>query len=247
MVDVIICGINGAMGKNLLEIIEDSSVFNIVAGIDHVDGDFDFPVFTNPMDCNVKADVLIDFSHYLMIPKLIEFIESVKIPSVICTTGLSPEVEADLVKLSKSVPIFKSGNMSLGINVMIKLAKEATKALADFDIELIEKHHNKKIDSPSGTAKMIADAIKETALDEKEYVYGRYGLDAKRNPEDLTIHSVRGGTIVGEHEVLFAGIDELIEIKHSATSKKVFAKGALTAAKFLASKEAGFYDMNDMI
>lgn len=247
MTKVILCGVNGAMGKNLVELISEDPSLEIVAGIDHTPREGEFPQFASFTD-EVKGDVIIDFSHFSMIPNLLDYVEKTKTPAVICTTGLSEEVEARIDELSKEVPLFKSGNMSLGINLLISLAKKGAELLGEtFDIEVVEMHHNKKIDAPSGTAYMIAEEINESLDNTKEYNYGRYGNDTKRQPSEIGIHALRGGTVVGEHTVVFAGTDEMVRLEHRATSKKVFAQGAIKAAKYLLTKEAGFYNMNDML
>jgi 4-hydroxy-tetrahydrodipicolinate reductase len=247
MTKVILCGVNGAMGKNLVELISEDPSLEIVAGIDHTPREAEFPQFASFTD-EVKGDVIIDFSHFSMIPNLLDYVEKTKTPAVICTTGLSEEVEARIDELSKEVPLFKSGNMSLGINLLISLAKKGAELLGEtFDIEVVEMHHNKKIDAPSGTAYMIAEEINESLDNTKEYNYGRYGNDTKRQASEIGIHALRGGTVVGEHTVVFAGTDEMVRLEHRATSKKVFAQGAIKAAKYLLTKEAGFYNMNDML
>lgn len=189
-------------------------------------------------------DVIIDFSHYSIVDSLIDFAQKRNKPLVICTTNLSDETKRKIEEASKSIPIFQSGNMSLGINVMLTLVKQASAVLKDFDVEIIEKHHNQKIDAPSGTAKMIVSAVE--GVSEKEKVYGRQGDTGKRKNE-IGIHAIRGGSIVGEHSILFAGQDEVLEIKHQAASKKIFAKGAIEAAKFLLQQEAGFYNMEELV
>lgn len=247
MTKVILCGVNGAMGKNLVELISEDPSLEIVAGIDHTPKEGEFPQFPHFTD-EVKGDVIIDFSHFSMMPSLLDYVEKTKTPAVICTTGLSEEIEARIDELSKEVPLFKSGNMSLGINLLISLAKKGAELLGEtFDIEVVEMHHNKKIDAPSGTAYMIAEEINDSLDHTKEYNYGRYGNDTKRQPSEIGIHALRGGTVVGEHTVVFAGTDEMVRLEHRATSKKVFAQGAIKAAKYLLTKEAGFYNMNDML
>jgi len=238
MIDIILCGSTGAMGKILKEIIENSSTFNLSGEIDE----------NNPISYDLTGDVIIDFSHFSMIPDLLEFIESKKIPAVICTTGIDHTTENRIFEISKSVPIFRSQNMSIGINLLISIAKKAAEALSDsFDIEIVEAHHKKKIDSPSGTADMIAKELNSSLNNKMEFVHGRSGNDTKRGHNEIGIHSIRGGTIVGEHTVIFSGEDEIIRIEHTATSKKIFATGALKAAEHIANKENGLYTMNDII
>lgn len=248
MVDIILTGSGGAMGKTLVELINEAPDLQISAGVDRaVHDQYDFPQFTSFSE-DVKGDVIVDFSHYTFVPEILDFVEQSKIPAVICTTGLTEDILTRIDTLSKTAPLFRSGNMSLGINLLISLVKKATAVLQDsFDMEIIEKHHNKKVDAPSGTAKMIANAMKEVIENDTSFVYGRSGNEAKRQSDEIGIHAVRGGTIVGEHDVIFAGIDEIIEIKHSAASKKVFAQGALQAAKYMKGRTAGLYDMNDIL
>jgi len=247
MTKVIICGVNGAMGKNLIDLINEDPALEITAGIDHSPKESDFPQYSQFTDA-VKGDIIIDFSHFSMVPNLLDYVERTKTPAVICTTGLSKEVEERIEQLSKDVPLFKSGNMSLGINLLIALAKKGAELLGEnFDIEVVEMHHNRKIDAPSGTAYMIAEEINDSLDHSKEYNYGRYGNDSKRQSSEIGIHALRGGTVVGEHTVIFAGTDEMVRIEHRATSKKVFAQGAIRAAKFIVDKQNGLYNMNDML
>ena len=250
MTRAIMHGCNGHMGRVITGIVEKDSDIKIVAGIDPFDdGHNTYPVFSSITDCDVEADVIIDFASAKAIDALLDYIDERKVPAVICTTGLSEDQLARIKDVSSRVAILKSANMSLGINTLFKLLKEATKvfAPAGFDIELVEKHHNKKLDAPSGTALALADSIKEELDDDYFYRYDRSQLSQKRNPKEIGISSVRGGTIVGEHEIIFAGEDEVIEFKHTAYSKAVFAKGAVTAAKFLKGKSASLYDMGDVI
>ncbi len=250
MVRIIMHGCNGKMGQIISAICKEDDQVEIVAGIDVVDNkDNGYPVFSDISACDVDADVIIDFSVSTVIDKLLDYSEAKKIPVVLCTTGLSPEQLNKMSKVSEKVAVLKSANMSLGINTLMKLLKDAANvfAPAGFDIEIVEKHHNQKVDAPSGTALALADSINEARNNEYEYVYDRSQVRQKRGAKELGISAVRGGTIVGEHEVIFAGIDEVIEIKHTAYSKSVFAKGAVEAAKFLAGKPAGMYDMADVI
>jgi len=250
MVRIIMHGCNGKMGQVITSICKEDNQVEIVAGIDVIDNrDNGYPVYTDIMSCDVEADVVIDFAAAVAVDKLLEFVEKKNIPLVLCTTGLSPEQLNKVVKTSENIAILKSANMSLGINTIIKLLKDAVNvfAPAGYDIEIVEKHHNQKVDAPSGTALALADAINEARNNEYEYVYDRSQVRQKRGAKELGISAVRGGTIVGEHEVIFAGIDEVIEIKHTAYSKSVFAKGAVEAAKFLSGKPAGMYDMADVI
>jgi 4-hydroxy-tetrahydrodipicolinate reductase len=250
MVKIIMHGCNGKMGQVITGIVAADPEVEIVAGIDVVDNrDNGYPVFTNINDCDVEADVIVDFAAALAVDNLLEYSVAKQIPVVLCTTGLSDEQLAKVKEDSAKVAILKSANMSLGINTLMKLLKDATNvfAPAGYDIEIVEKHHNQKLDAPSGTAIALADSINEARNGEYEYVYDRSQVRKKRDKKELGISAVRGGTIVGEHEVIFAGIDEVIEFKHTAYSKSVFAKGAVEAAKFLAGKPAGMYDMADVI
>lgn len=237
------------MGHAVARAVFDADNAAITAGFDiSVPGDVDFPVYTSLSDVKEKFDAIIDFSHPSMTNEILSFAKSTGTPAVICTTGLSGEQMANIEQTSKDVAIFFSANMSLGVNLLIDLVKRASKILEDnFDIEIIEKHHNQKLDAPSGTALAIADAIADTVSYEAEYTYDRHSVRKKRDKSEIGIHAVRGGTIVGEHSVIFAGCDEVIEIKHSAASKEVFAVGAVKAAEFLKDKPAGLYAMKDLI
>ena len=247
MLKVIINGYSGAMGKVLTKcVIEDSELQLVCASSKDMLKDVPFKTYTKMIDIEESADVIIDFSHHSAINDVLAYATKSKTPLVIATTGFNDDELEKIKKASSIIPVFHSSNMSLGVNVLVKLVKEAAKALGGFDIEIIEKHHNKKLDSPSGTAVMIANGIKEV-LPETECIYGRYGRSEKRKPTEVGIHAIRGGTIVGEHTTIFAGHDEVIEIKHTAQSKDIFAKGAIAAAKFLANKEAGYYNMNNML
>jgi 4-hydroxy-tetrahydrodipicolinate reductase len=250
MVNIIMHGCNGKMGQVITDIVAKDDNAKIVAGIDVAAGrDNGYPVFTNIDDCDMDADVIIDFAAAVAVDKLLEYGERRQIPIVLCTTGLSQEQLEKTAATSKKVAILKSANMSLGINTLIKLLKDAANvfAPAGYDVEIVEKHHNQKVDAPSGTALALADSINESQGGKYEYVYDRSQVRQKRDAKEIGISAVRGGTIVGEHEVIFAGIDEVIEFKHTAYSKSVFAKGAVEAAKFLKGKPAGMYDMADVI
>lgn len=250
MVKIIMHGCNGKMGQVITGICKEDDQVEIVAGIDVIDNrDNGYPVFTDIMACDVEADVIIDFAAAAAVDKLLDYSSQKNIPVVLCTTGLSPEQLSKVAETSKKVAVLKSANMSLGINTIMKLLKDAANvfAPAGYDIEIVEKHHNQKVDAPSGTALALADSINEARNNEYEYVYDRSQVRQKRGAKELGISAVRGGTIVGEHEVIFAGIDEVIEIKHTAYSKSVFAKGAVEAAKYLFGKPAGMYDMADVI
>ncbi len=250
MVRIIMHGCNGKMGQVITGLVADDPNAQIVAGIDIADNrDNGYPVFTDIKKCDVAADVIVDFAAAAAVDALLDYSVKKQIPVVLCTTGLSDEQLARVKESSKKVAILKSANMSLGINTLMKLLKDAANvfAPAGYDIEIVEKHHNQKVDAPSGTAIALADSINEARGGEYEYVYDRSQVRKKRDKKELGISAVRGGTIVGEHEVIFAGIDEVIEFKHTAYSKSVFAKGAVEAAKFLAGKPAGMYDMADVI
>ncbi len=250
MVRVIMSGCSGHMGHVVTDIVKEQENMEIVAGFDVVDsGDHDYPVFASPADCRIPADVVIDFSSPNALSNLLSYCIDAKVPAVICSTGYSDEQLKEIERASKEVAILKSANMSLGINLLEALLKEASKILTDagFDAEIVEKHHNRKVDAPSGTALALADAIKEGSGKEYDYTFDRSQVKKSREKNEIGISSVRGGTIVGEHEVIFAGLDEVIEFKHTVYSRSVFAKGAVQAAAFLAGKPAGYYDMSDVI
>lgn len=250
MTRVIMHGCNGKMGQTISNLIAADSDVELVAGIDAKDdGHNPYPVFTDIEKCDVEADCLIDFSAAVAVDKLLDYCVARKLPCVLCTTGLSGEQLARVQAASKEVAILKSANMSLGINLLLKMLKEAAGVLAPagFDIEIVEKHHNLKLDAPSGTALALADSINEELGEEYEYVYDRSSRREKRPKKEIGISAVRGGTIVGDHDVIFAGADEVITFSHTAYSKAVFGKGAVQAAKFLAGKPAGMYDMSDVI
>lgn len=250
MIKAIINGCNGAMGQVLTKIIDEMEDIDIVAGIDkNIDAHKNnYPVYDHICSYEGKADVVIDFSNPGCFEEVLEYGVNKTTPLVIATTGLTPENLMSLEEASKSIPIFHSYNTSLGVNVLVSLVKKAAAILSEsFDIEIIEKHHNKKVDAPSGTAYMIANAINEELNNSMKFVYGREGKDAKRAKNDIGIHAVRGGTITGEHTVIFAGMDEIVEVKHTALSKNIFAQGAIKAAKYIINKDNGLYNMNDII
>ena len=250
MVNVIMHGCNGKMGRVITNLVSQDNDIEIVAGVDAYTGiDNEYPVFTSIKECTVKADVIIDFAVTSAIDNLLDYSVSTKTPVVICTTGLSAEQLEKVNEASKKVAVLRSANMSLGINTLMKLLKTATEVLANrgFDIEIVEKHHNQKVGAPSGTALALADCMNQVLDNQYDYTYDRSTVRQKRAKNEIGISAVRGGTIVGEHEVIFAGIDEVIEIKHTAYSKAIFAKGAIDAAKFLKGKEAGLYNMADVI
>ena len=249
MVEVILHGCNGRMGQMLSELISKDEEMTVVAGIEPSgEAKNDYPVYKNFDELKETADVIIDFSTASAIDSLLDYCEKTHTPLVLCSTGLS-EAQLDRVeRLAKVSAVLVSANMSLGINVLLKLLKNVTKTLYGngFDIEIVEKHHNQKLDAPSGTALALADVMKEE-LDDISYNLDRSKVRKKRERNEIGISAVRGGTIVGEHEVIFAGTDEVIEIKHTAYSRAIFAKGAMSAAKFLKGKSAGKYNMSDVI
>ena len=250
MVRAIMHGCNGHMGQVITGLIKADEGIELVAGIDKYTGIAnDYPVFESLEKCDVEADVIIDFSNAAAADALLTYCEEKKMPVVLCTTGLSEEQLAKIPEAAKKTAVLKSANMSLGINLLMKLLKAATKVLAPagYDMEIVEKHHNQKLDAPSGTAIALADSMNEAMDEAYHYVYDRSQERKKRDTKEIGISAVRGGTIVGEHEVLFAGTDEVIEFKHTAYSKTIFGKGAVEAAKFLAGKPAGLYDMSDVI
>lgn len=250
MYRLIMHGCNGKMGQVIAGLAAADENAQIVAGVDAWDdGKNSFPVYGNIEDCDVEADAIIDFSAAPAVDKLLDYCVERKLPCVLCTTGLSEAQMTRVRAASSKVAILKSANMSLGINLLLKLLKEAAGVLAPagFDIEVVEKHHNQKVDAPSGTALALADAINEEFDNSYTYICDRSQKREKRDGKEIGISAVRGGTIVGEHDVIFAGADEVITFSHSAYSKSVFAKGALEAAKFLAGKPAGLYDMSSVI
>ncbi|MDE6232140.1 MAG: 4-hydroxy-tetrahydrodipicolinate reductase [Lachnospiraceae bacterium] len=250
MIRIIMSGCNGKMGQTISGIAAEDEEADIVAGFDIVDNkENEYPVFTDIEKCNIDADVVIDFSSSKGTDRLLEYCLDKNIPIVLCTTGLSKEQIQKVEDASKQIPVLKSANMSLGINTIMKLLREAAKILAPagYDIEIVERHHNQKVDAPSGTALALADVINKELENEYEYKFDRSQDRIKRPKKEIGISAVRGGTIVGDHEVIFAGIDEVIEINHHAYSKAVFGKGAVQAAKYLAGKPAGMYDMSDVI
>lgn len=249
--NILINGIGGKMGKMLIDGLANDIEATLVGGVDKFAdaSKFDVPVFKSAKDINVKVDALIDFSRPDALDDILAYIIPNKIPAVICTTGFTKEQLAQIEDASKVVPIFRSSNMSIGINLLIDLVRKASLLLKeDCDIEIIEQHHNQKVDSPSGTAISIANAINEEFDNNKEFVYGRHETNKKREKKEIGIHAIRGGTIVGKHDVLFIGQDEVVTISHEAQSRAVFAKGAIRAAKYLCTvKTPGMYDMQDLV
>lgn len=250
MTRVIMHGCNGKMGQTISGLIAADEEIEIVAGVDAYDeGRNSYPVFRTIEECDIAADAVIDFSAAPAVDGLIAYCVEKQVPCVLCTTGLTKEQLDKVQEASEKVAILKSANMSLGINMLLKLLKEATGILAPagFDIEIVEKHHNLKVDAPSGTAIALADSINEELDNSYRYVYDRSGVREKRTRQEIGISAVRGGTIVGDHDVIFAGADEVVTFSHRAYSKAVFGKGAIQAAKFLAGKPAGMYDMSNVI
>ncbi|MDY2617785.1 MAG: 4-hydroxy-tetrahydrodipicolinate reductase [Oscillospiraceae bacterium] len=246
---IIISGCNGRMGRVVESICEADPDVSVVAGFDVSLESRAFPVFVSPANFTGEADAVIDFSSPAALDGLLAFALERKVPLVLATTGYSDEQLAQIDETSKRIPIFRSANMSLGINVLLELVKKAAAVLGDsYDIEIVEKHHNRKVDAPSGTALMIADAAASALNFKPEYVYERHSVRQSRDKKEIGISAVRGGTIVGIHEIMFAGRDEIIEIKHTAMSREIFANGAVKAAKFLAGmSKPGMYDMSMLV
>ena len=251
MINVLVHGFMGKMGRVICRMVEQDDSLNLLCGVDAVVGNNseNFPVFSSLDKVNVKADVIIDFSTAQAVPALLEYAQKTKTPVVICTTGLSNDMINRAKAASTTVPVFLSFNMSLGINLLAMLLKKCSPVLADagFDIEIVERHHNQKIDAPSGTAILLADAVNESLNNSYSYTYDRSKSREKRGSKEIGMSSIRGGTIVGRHDVIFAGLDEVIELTHIAQSKEVFGNGAVNAAKFLAEKEQGMFDMQDLL
>ncbi|MBQ3151704.1 MAG: 4-hydroxy-tetrahydrodipicolinate reductase [Clostridia bacterium] len=249
MTDIILCGALGKMGRVVSEIVNERDDCRIVAGVDLLKSDVGFPIFSAPALIDVDADVIIDFSHPSALSGVLEFAVAKNMPVVLATTGYEESQISLIKKASERIPVFFTANMSLGVNLLCELAKTATKILSSsFDIEIVEMHHNKKIDAPSGTALMLADEISSAMENDPEYVYARHDKREKRTKNEIGIHAVRGGTIVGEHEIIFAGTDEVIKLSHSAGSKRIFASGAVNAAIWINAKtECGLYSMKDVV
>lgn len=248
MVKIAISGVCGKMGRTLVSAIADRENCEVCCGLDIHAGDFPFPVYDAPEKMQEKPDVIIDYSHPNSLNGLLNYAKSTGTPIVLATTGYSEEQFAEIRQAAESAALFSSFNMSIGIQLLIALSKKAAQVLGNqFDVEIIEKHHNQKIDAPSGTAIMLANALCEEYEPKKHLVYDRHSVRKKREISEIGMHSIRGGTIVGEHEVLFAGPDECISLKHTASSKRVFAEGSVNAALFLLGKEPKLYDMTDML
>lgn len=249
MTDIIICGANGKMGKTINECISSRDDCRVVGGIDVYTAQYaDFPIVSSADKLEVKPDVIIDYSNPASLDSLLSYSLSTGVPLVLATTGYSDEQIAKIKAAAENTAIFFTFNMSLGINLLVQLGKKAASVLGDkFDIEIVEKHHNQKIDAPSGTAIMLANAINETLDNNYHYVYDRHSQRKKREKTEIGMHSIRGGTIVGEHDIIFAGHDEVITLSHSASSKSVFAEGSINAAIYLKGKSAGLYDMSSLV
>lgn len=250
MLKIALSGCNGRMGRVITDIVAQKEDMKIVAGFDlNTVKLADYPVYSDPLEFTGGCDVIVDFSNVSLTGSLLDYCRRTRTPVVICTTGHSEEQLAQIAEAAKEIPVFRSGNMSIGINLMMEVLKKCASVLgADFDVEIIEKHHNQKLDAPSGTALMLADAVNEALPYDAEYVYDRHERREKRPAHEIGIHTIRGGTIVGEHSVIFSGRDEIIEIKHNANSREVFAVGAVNAAAFLAKQtEPGLYNMSDVI
>ena len=250
MIRMIMHGCNGKMGRVITDLCREDCEIEIVAGVDPYMGiENEYPVFANIAECKIEADVVVDFAAAAAVDGLLDYCAQRKLPVVLCTTGLSSKQLAKVEEISSQTAVLKSANMSLGINMLLDLLQKAARILAPagFDMEIVEKHHNQKVDAPSGTALALADSLNEALENAYAYKYDRTMDRTKREKYEIGIQAVRGGNIVGEHEVIFAGIDEVIEFKHTAYSKAVFAKGAVEAAKFLAGRAAGRYEMSDVI
>ena len=248
MIKILLSGCCGKMGNAVANFAEKCDDVSIIGGVDAVVGKCDFPVFKSFSQVNLSPDVIIDFSNVSVLDGLLKFARQNKIPVVIATTGYNSTQIERIKSVAKEIPVFFTANMSLGINLICSLAKQTASVLgSDFDIEIIEKHHNSKLDAPSGTAVMLANAINTVFENTYNYEYDRHSKRRARPKNEIGIHSVRGGTIVGEHDVIFAGNEEVITLSHSAQSKGVFASGAIAAARFVANAPAGLYDMNSLI
>ncbi len=249
MVRLILSGCNGRMGHVITACAAERCDCTIVAGFDiNTESHAGYPVYANPANCSMEADVIIDFSHPSALAGVLAYALDKRLPLVVATTGLSEDQILSLKEASAKIPVFFSANMSMGVSLIMDLAKKAASILGnDFDVEILEKHHNQKVDAPSGTALMLADAVSEGLDYTPQYIYDRHDMHQKRAKAEIGFSSIRGGTIVGEHEVIFAGHDEIVTITHTAMSKEIFAVGALNAALFLAGQPAGFYNMKDFI
>ena len=247
MLKILLSGAGGAMGKNVYAAAQNMENCEVVAGVDSKPTSADFPVYKDFSSVKETADVVIDFSNVSNLENLLAYCLKNKCPAVIATTGFSEKQLDDIKTAAREIPIFKTANFSLGVNVLCALAKRATKMLYGFDVEIIEKHHHNKVDAPSGTALMLAEAVNEAADNTLHYEFDRHSKRAKREKTEIGIHSIRGGSIVGEHDVLFAGEGEVITLSHNAESRSVFAVGALKAAEFIVNCKPGLYNMDDLL
>ena len=249
MVSIVITGANGKMGSVISRLISERDDCKVIAGIDlNTDRKEDYPIVKSPFDLPKKPDVIIDFSHPSALDDLLSYCTMNGVPIVVATTGYTDEQVAKIKKTAEQIPVFFTFNMSLGINLLVELGKRAAAVLGgQFDIEIVEKHHNLKKDAPSGTAIMIAEALNNELDNKYHYVYDRHSVRKPREATEIGMHSIRGGTIVGEHDIIFAGHDEVITLSHSAASKEVFANGSINAAIFLSKKDKGLYDMSDLL
>lgn len=250
MIKMIMHGCNGAMGQVISRLAAEEEDLEIVAGVDlNTESKSGYPVYASLEECKEAADVVVDFASMKAVDHLLEYCAKMKLPVVLCTTGLTKEQIEKVEETAKQVAVLRSANMSLGINLLLKLVKQAAEVLAasGFDMEIVEKHHNQKKDAPSGTALALADSLNEAMEHAYTYTYDRSTRHEKRDKKEIGISAVRGGSIVGEHDVIFAGTDEVVTFSHTAYSKAIFAKGAISAAKFLAKKEPGLYTMQDVI
>jgi 4-hydroxy-tetrahydrodipicolinate reductase len=246
MVNVLVSGVLGRMGQKVVEATLKNENVKVVCGVDILEKELSFPVYTSFDQVKEKVDVVIDFSNKANLDNVLTFLGKTGASAVLCTTGFDACDLEKIDKISQTNAIFRSANMSLGVNILIELVKKASLSLKGFDIEIIEKHHNQKVDAPSGTALMLADAVKDV-LPEKFYTYGREGMCGKRNPDEIGIHAIRGGNIVGEHDVIFAGANETVTLSHQASDRSVFAEGAVLAAEYISTKKSGMYNMSDLI
>lgn len=250
MVNIIMHGCNGAMGQVISSMVQEMEGIRIAAGIDlHTEKKYDYPVYASLKECTENADAVVDFASPRAVDGLLEYCLEKKLPLVLCTTGLTQEQLKKAEEASRHIPVLRSANMSLGVNLLLKLIQDAANVLGNrgFDMEIVEKHHNQKKDAPSGTALAMAEAVNEAMGGRYHFVTDRSSVHEKRDSGEIGISSVRGGSIVGEHDMIYAGKDEVLTISHTAYSKAIFAKGALEAAKFLAGKQPGFYSMTDVI
>lgn len=248
MTRILLSGCGGKMCRVIAGMLEQRDDCEVVAGFDVTAPQLPFPVFANPADCKIQADVVIDFSHPGALEGVLSYCMRSNAALILCTTGYTKPQDERIARATKEIPLFRSANMSLGINLLMRLAKEAAARLSGFDIEIIEQHHNQKIDAPSGTALALADAINDAVFQgEMAYTYDRHSVRKARSKKEIGLHSIRGGNIAGTHEVLFAGQSETISLTHVATSKDVFAAGAIEAAFFMAGKPIGLYSMSDLL